>query len=129
MTRYKFIIGLVLTCIVAGYVVYSQKRISNLCSANESLTTNLNTALAKNSVFEDILRSYEQAINEKDKIIKESELAMKQFNNNLKGLTDEQSKKVLSIATPPALKQLLESTDYYKRASSNSSSSIVSTVK
>lgn len=85
-------------------------------------TSSLNT-------LHSLLQTYEDALNEKEKVLENAEAALQKVKNQLKGLSDEDSKSFLSTPTPINVRSMLESTDYYKKSSDSLSSSKLSRVE
>ena len=127
--KVKLISAFVAIILIIGYVVYTQYTINSLKRNNLQLTESLNSTLASNSVYEDIIKSYESAIRDKEAILEETQNQLQSISEQLKGLQDEQSKTYLSTRTPASVEQLLKSTDYYYKTNSSKSSSIVSGIK
>lgn len=127
--KYKLIAIASFILIIVGYIVYSQWKISSLTSENAQLQSDLQSATAYNDKLSCLVNSNQVANEQKDKDKLYIDNQITSQINSLGGLTDEGTQEFLRTPTPRPIVQLLESTDYYQRASSDVTSRSVSTSK
>lgn len=112
--------------IIIGYILYSQSRIENLLRDKSILTQRVNDSLHTITTLNASIDSYQEALKVKESTMKKAETSVSQLKSEIKGLSNESSKKFLNTVTPDNVRRLLEQSDYYKGNSAASSSSVVS---